>query len=401
MTQGTDGRGHRIRDIVKFQIEEYLVAAGRDPLDQSRAVPGEKLQSDFHPDDFVTHPIKDPHGLALVRHVERENKFAIHGGVLWNRRPLRHGNSIRATHRSCVYIRMSSVTVSSPAKINLFLAVTGKRSDEFHDLVSLVAPVEFGDEIQVTTVPEAGKITLECDDPDVPTGLGNLAVRAAEEYRMGTGITDGVLIRLRKCIPMGAGLGGASSNAAAVLSALNQIYEGRMAEKDLHLVAASLGCDCPLFLFGEPCIMRGRGEKLSRLPESVTSRLSGRRLLLFKPDFSISTPWAYSQLADMAPAAYTEPRLAEAMLSRWLGSTDGPESLLFNSFTTVVDRKYVALPVVNGKLCDLDGILGVMMTGSGSASFAVLEDDADTAEARQVISDCLGNAAFVVETRIQ
>lgn len=292
------------------------------------------------------------------------------------------------------------MTVSSPAKINLFLAVTGRRADGFHDLVSLVAPVAFGDELEVAVEPGGGDIVLTCDDERVPCGAQNLAVRAAEEFRMAAEVEVGVRIRMNKRIPMGAGLGGASSNAAAVLRALNTLLGSPLAEGDLRLLAASLGSDCPLFLFGEPCVMRGRGERLERLPEAVAARLAGRRLLLYKPDFSISTPWAYGALAAMAPSGYIESRLAEAMLSRWLSSSDGPETLLFNSFAAVADRKFMALPVLAERLRGMPGVQGVLMTGSGSASFALLDEEADAQSLEAEIRDCLGESAFVAETRI-
>jgi 4-diphosphocytidyl-2-C-methyl-D-erythritol kinase len=294
---------------------------------------------------------------------------------------------------------MLSIAVFSPAKINLFLAVTGRRADGFHDLVSLVAPLGVGDTLWLDAAEAAGPVTLECDHAAVPTGRDNLAVRAAEAWRRESGVNCAIHIALKKRIPMGAGLGGGSSNAAAVLRGLNGLFGHPLDRDTLARLAATLGSDCPLFLAGEPCLMRGRGERLEPLGPGVRRRLAGRRVLVFKPDFSISTPWAYQRLAA-TDGAYTVPEQAEAMLAEWIGGDAGPEVLLFNSFERIAFAKFQALPVLLDRVRALPGVEGVLMSGSGSACFALLSPSADIAPLFFAVADALGQGMSVFDTRI-
>jgi len=247
-----------------------------------------------------------------------------------------------------VFIRVNSwlglgrvITVFSPAKINLFLAVTGRRADGYHDLVSIAAPLDFGDELEVESHGEGGAalelFTLECNDDSVPTDPTNLVILAAKAFAMATGWKQKVHFRLTKRIPPGAGLGGGSSNAVAALRALNRLSGGLLSEAKLIGVAAELGSDCALFLHNGPVVMRGRGERIEALPVSAGKRLRGQRVLLFKPGFGISTPWAYQRMAvrgtDYLPAAGVEARLAA-----WIGGSAPVGGLLFNNLEGVALR---------------------------------------------------------------
>jgi 4-diphosphocytidyl-2-C-methyl-D-erythritol kinase len=294
---------------------------------------------------------------------------------------------------------MLSVAVFSPAKINLFLAVTGRRPDGFHDLVSLVAPLAFGDSLWLSVGLEDGPVTLTCDDAAVPAGPENLAVRAAGAFRAATGWRRALAIALTKRIPMGAGLGGGSSNAAAVLRGLNAVCGRPLDRVALGELGATLGSDVPLFLENAPCIMRGRGERIEPLAAAARARFTGRRVLVFKPDFSISTPWAYGQLAAGAGgAAYTPPEEAEARLASALALDARPGELLFNSFEQVAFRKFVALPEVAEQLGREPGVEGVLLSGSGSACFALLAGAAQAGKLTAILRETLGDEAFVIET---
>lgn len=291
-----------------------------------------------------------------------------------------------------------SVTVFSPAKINLFLAITGRRADGFHDLVSVVAPLEFGDEL-VTEPAEGGRFTLACDAADVPTDATNLIIQAAQLFAATTGWTGGARFRLTKRIPMGAGLGGGSSNAVAALRALDQLAGGIAGAASLEAMAARLGSDCVLFLRAAPVVMRGRGERVEDLPPAAAARLRGRRVLVFKPSFGIATPWAYGRLVargtDYLPAAE-----AEARLAAWLAGGAPAEAVLFNNMEPAAFEKFVALPVLLQELRDAFG-LAPRMSGSGSACFALLRDDAEAAPVVSRIRECWGPAACVFETRLR
>jgi 4-diphosphocytidyl-2-C-methyl-D-erythritol kinase len=289
--------------------------------------------------------------------------------------------------------------VFCPAKLNLFLAVTGRRADGFHELVSVVAPVEFGDTLQVAA---AAEFSLVCDDPAVPGDGTNLVLKAAQAFRAATGWTGGARFTLTKRIPTGAGLGGGSSDAAAALGALNRLAGTLLGPVALAKLAADVGSDCALFLPGGPVVMRGRGERVEALPAAVAARLRGRRVLIFKPAFGIATPWAYAQLAAESPAGYLPAAAAEARLAEWLQAAAGgagPDELLFNSMERAAFRKFIALPVLLGQLRTRFG-LAPRMSGSGSACFALLSAEAPVAEITAMVRAAWGASALVVETRL-
>lgn len=301
---------------------------------------------------------------------------------------------------------LPTVTFFSPAKINLFLAITGRRADGFHDLLSVVAPLDFGDELAAEVgggkAPAGGQFSLECDDPAVPRDSTNLVLKAAAAFAGETGWDRPVAFRLTKRIPLAAGLGGGSSNAAAALLALDRLSGAGLGRTALAALAAGVGSDCPLFLTGEPVVMRGRGEQIALLPAAAARRLRGRRVLLFKPALGISTAWVYARLAALAgskpagapAAAYVPTADAERRLATWIGGDTAAEQLLFNSLEPVVFRKFLALPALLGRLQSRFG-LTPLLSGSGSACFALLPDAAPVAAISECIREAWGTVAFV------
>ena len=293
---------------------------------------------------------------------------------------------------------MNRLVLQSPAKINLFLAITGRRADGFHDLVSVVAPVDFGDTLEIEET--SGGFSLACDDPALEVDETNLVLRAARAFAAASGWTGGARFALTKRIPTGAGLGGGSSNAAATLRGLNTLAGHPVSDARLAEIAAQLGSDCALFLHGGPVVMRGRGERLAPLPATAISRLKGRRVLIFKPGFSISTLWAYRRMAAEAPRDYLPADLAEARLADWLAAPEAKaEELLFNNMEKPAFAKYVALPVLLEVLRTEFG-LTPRMSGSGSACFALLPDGVPVASIRTRICEYWGPETFVVEARL-
>ncbi|MDE3083746.1 MAG: 4-(cytidine 5'-diphospho)-2-C-methyl-D-erythritol kinase [Verrucomicrobiota bacterium] len=303
---------------------------------------------------------------------------------------------------------MSPLVVFSPAKINLFLAVTGRRPDGYHDLVSVAAPLEIGDTLWLEP---AAEFSLECDDTNVPTGEANLVLRAARLFVEATGWGGGVKFFLQKRLPMGAGLGGGSSNAAAALRGLNVLAGEPLDAAALSAVAARAGSDCALFLAGRPVVMRGRGERIEPLAEAAARRLRGRRVLLFKPGFSISTPWAYAQLAAAEtsssqastgkPAAnYLPAAEAEGRFAAWQSEESAPiEKLLFNSLESPAFRKFPALAMMLEALTVEFG-LAARMSGSGSACFALLPEGVPIEPVCACVRTVWGTGAWIVETKI-
>ncbi|HVS53435.1 MAG TPA: 4-(cytidine 5'-diphospho)-2-C-methyl-D-erythritol kinase [Opitutaceae bacterium] len=283
--------------------------------------------------------------------------------------------------------------------MNLFLAVTGRRADSFHDLVSVAAPLDFGDTLRVEARAASGGFSLACDDPAVPVGEENLVLQAARAFVAATGWSGGAKFFLEKRIPMGAGLGGGSSDAVAALRALNRLAGAPLAEAALAESAARLGSDCALFLAGAPVVMRGRGERIEALPPAAAQRLRGRSVLVFKPGFGVATPWAYARMAAN-PETYVPVADAEAQLGAWLADGRRPaEELLFNNMERVVAKKFLALPALFDRLRG-EFALAPRMSGSGSACFALLRDDAPVAAIEARIRDAWGESAFLVRARL-
>lgn len=298
-------------------------------------------------------------------------------------------------------LRAAVLSIFSPAKLNLFLAVTGRRPDGFHDLVSLVTTVQFGDTLHVEPTTGVDDV-LECADPAVPRDDSNLVLKAARAFRAATGGSHGVRFVLEKRIPMGAGLGGGSSNGVAALQALNELAGRPLGQDQLSGIAAQLGSDCPLFLAGAPLVMRGRGERVELLSPAAAKRLAGTRVLVFKPAFGVETAWAYRRMAEQQARhgnVYIPSPEAERRLAAWIEHPDQPvEELLFNNLERPAFEKQVALPTLLERL-RAEG-LRPRMTGSGSACFAVLPEGVASGRIRELILDAWGETTFVIETRL-
>lgn len=287
----------------------------------------------------------------------------------------------------------------APAKINLMLAITGVRADGFHNLVSLVAPLNFGDHLWMETPAGLDGDELRCDFPGVPTDGTNLVMKAAAIFRREHPDTPFVRFILDKRTPHGAGLGGGSSDAAAALLLLNDATGRPFSPEKLAALAAELGSDCPLFLDGAPVIMRGRGERVEKLSASEKTALNGRRLLLFKPDFGVSTVEAYKAMkAD--GGMYCAEIEAETALKAWRLMPAKAPLPLYNNMERAVFAKHLALPAL---LDDLRARFGLAprMSGSGSACFAFLPAGFDAAPVVAAIRAAWGDSAFVIETTLR
>ncbi len=297
---------------------------------------------------------------------------------------------------------MGQIEVFSPAKINLFLSVFGRMDNGFHELASLVAPVDFGDTIRIEVEDAAeASVELSCSDESLPTNRSNLAYAAAEGFLLRSGLNWRVKIELEKRIPHGAGLGGGSSNASSVLLGLSRLAEdacqlGLSRGERLEL-AAELGSDCPLFLERKPLVMRGRGEILSRISEDARRRLAGRELVLFKPSFSIGTAWAYGSLASTT-GAYDAKGWAEKRLSAWEEGDVSLEELLHNSFEKPAFQKFATFDALFEELRMQK--LACLMSGSGSCCFALLESASRAENLVSLVRERWGDRCFVERTRV-
>jgi 4-diphosphocytidyl-2-C-methyl-D-erythritol kinase len=291
---------------------------------------------------------------------------------------------------------MSSLTVHSPAKINLMLSVHGPREDGFHALTSVVAALEFGDRLDFA-LGASGRDRLESAHPGIPLGPDNLILRAADCFRKKTGLDCVFDCHLEKRIPMGAGLGGGSSNAAQSLLAMNKLTGCPLTQDELLELAAELGSDCPFFIGGGASLMTGRGAELSRLPTEMAEHLRGQRILLFKPDFSIATAAAYARLREDAPASYETEQDALKRLEVYR-SSGRLSDLLFNSFERSVGQKYLAITCLLEQLREAGH--SCLLSGSGSCCFAAYREP-ETAEAiRGICERAWGAEIFVIETSL-
>lgn len=257
-------------------------------------------------------------------------------------------------------IEMTSVQVVAPAKVNLSLRVLGKRTDGFHDIETFISPISLADELELDKR-EHG-IELSCDDRTVPSGQDNLAVRAATAFFEATGIRGGVSIQLRKRIPHGAGLGGGSSDAAATLAALNQLFDTNLPREALARLAESLGSDVPFFVFGSAGIARGRGELIS--PQRLSGSFS---LLLLKPEWGVPTPWAYRKWSE----AHFIPNVR-------YDAQECDGHTFVNDLERPVFEKFAFLARMKMWLLDQSEVQVALMSGSGSTIFAVLKDSDQT-----------------------
>ncbi len=293
---------------------------------------------------------------------------------------------------------LANQTIEAPAKINLFLQVTGRRPDGYHELVSLMQKLRLADTLNVQLVD--GAISLTCTDPALPVDDGNLAWRAAEHFFRHTGCRGGARITLEKKIPVAAGLGGGSSDAAAVLLALNHLCRAGLTEDELADLGLTLGADVPFFVRTAPAALaRGIGERLT-----PARGLSLGTVLLVNPGFPVSTKWVYENLAltsegnpyILAPGSAT-------LNSGYFGSGSidlkAAETAFFvNDLESVTINNYPEIGRIKESLLDF-GARVALMSGSGPTVFGlfVQEHEAQTAfrHFRAIYSD----AVFLTEPR--
>ncbi len=246
----------------------------------------------------------------------------------------------------------------APAKINLSLRVLGKRPDGFHEIQSLMTPLSLADEIDIERQ-DSGGIAFTCDDPLLPTGEANLAYRAAKLFCERGGFAPDLSVALKKKVPHGAGLGGGSSDAAAVLLGLNKMFEAGLTREALAALAAELGSDVPFFIWESAALCRGRGETVS--PVALEE---GPPLVLLKPPFGVPTPWAYSRWRD-AKEIPGIPYAAQVF----------PWGELVNDLERPVFEKYIFLAFLKRWLLAQPETAGALMSGSGSTVFALARDE--------------------------
>ena len=249
--------------------------------------------------------------------------------------------------------------VLAPAKINLSLCVLSKRDDDFHEIKTLISPISLADKIDIERQPRW--IDFSCDDPTVPSGDENLVVRAAKAFFKKTKISGGIRIKLHKQIPHGAGLGGGSSDAAATLRALNDLFEAKLSREELAKLGSTIGSDVSFFLFESAAVCKSRGEVVN--PTKLKKKLP---ILLLKPGFSVSSAWTYSRWQDSKEIP---------------GMSYQPQNFDGQSFVNHLERpvfeKFIFLAQLKTWLLKQAEVGAALMSGSGSTVFAVMRDHGD------------------------
>ena len=264
--------------------------------------------------------------------------------------------------------------IKAYAKINLFLEITNRRPDGYHTLSTIFQTISLADDL---TLESADTLRLRCSDASLPTDESNLVMRAAMRLRDRLGESKGAAIYLQKNVPMGAGLGGGSGDAGALLAALPQWWKRQPSRTLLHQCAVKVGADVPFFLTGGTCSAGGIGDRLRPLP-----RLAKTWLVLVYPGFGVSTKEAYSKVKVAMKGKKSVqkmiPLLTRPNPAAWAGH-------LFNRFEEFVFPDHPELPRLKQDLLDA-GAVGALMSGSGSSVFGIMPNEAQGKKALAALS---------------
>jgi len=272
----------------------------------------------------------------------------------------------------------------APAKINLFLRITGLRNNGYHEIASLFVPVALYDTLRISKR-ERG-LAVHCSGKKVPRGSANLVHRAATYFFENTGIDEGAEIRLTKNIPVASGLGGGSSDAAATLLALNQLWGKPLKKRELEEIALCLGADVPFFLLRRPALARGIGEILRPI-----EGLPSFWYVIVSPTVMVSTAWAYSKIK----LELTNEEDLNKIYFLKKADTNIPD-MLSNDLESVTFGKHPFLHSIKTSLIEL-GALGSLMSGSGPSIFGLFNSEKKAQEAGKILASETRGDVFVVK----
>ncbi|MGB5685090.1 MAG: 4-(cytidine 5'-diphospho)-2-C-methyl-D-erythritol kinase [Candidatus Electrothrix sp.] len=278
-------------------------------------------------------------------------------------------------------MQTTQITLRAPAKINLSLKILGKRADGYHELETLMQKIALYDELELNLTAEPG-VRIHCSNAELPTDENNIAIRAAQLFLKETGnSSQGIHIALKKNIPIAAGLGGGSSNAAAVLNGLNQLLQTACSPEQLAEMGVQIGADVPLFIYDFPAALAtGIGERLVPVPS-----LTDYHILLVNPGILVSTQWAFQAFSSTTRTialtanqkAFTLPCSKK---SRQNFPLEGVQKFtipddLENDLEQVTAVRYPVIQNLKDRLLS-SGAAGAMMSGSGSTVFGLFHREA-------------------------
>lgn len=259
---------------------------------------------------------------------------------------------------------MTTLYEGAFAKLNLTLDLLGKREDGYHDIKSIMQTISIRDDVEID-VGTGEPWTLECSQEGIPTDERNLAWKAAKVYCDSLKKNpNGLAIRITKRIPSGAGMGGGSADAAAVLRALNRHYGNPLSILALAELGAQVGSDVPFCVLCGTAMCEGRGELLRKLPD-----MPDCVFVVCKPEFSVSTPELYKKIDQVAIPKHPDHMAMESALLA--GDAAKVADLIYNVFDPVVTADHLEINYIKS-ICNSYGALGMQMTGSGSAVYAIM-----------------------------
>ncbi len=279
------------------------------------------------------------------------------------------------SHSPYVHSTGNICFVQSYAKINITLDVRGRRPDGYHELATIMQTIDLYDTLCLSKTDD-NRVHIACTRPELNTE-DNLAVRAAEAVRRSLSLTQGVMIELHKRVPMAAGLGGGSSNAAAVLLALQHWWQLQLSPSDMLTLAASLGSDVPFFLQGGLALCEGRGERITQLTPYWPASL--RWLLLVKPAIGVSTAAVFRALS---PDDYTDGSYSQAACAALHTRSEILPEYLHNALERGVLVHYPEVAQAREAMLQAGAPL-VRLSGSGPTLFAPFPTLAQATHAQQ------------------
>lgn len=287
---------------------------------------------------------------------------------------------------------MQPLEKNSPCKVNLLLNILGRRGDGFHELETVFHPVNIFDRLAFER--GGGEIRLTCSEPALPTDGSNLVHRAAAKFLDAAKISGGVKIHLEKKLPLAAGLGGGSGNAAVTLLGLNELFGLPLPAEKLHEIAATLGSDVNFFLQDGPALATGRGEKIS--PLEFFPALRGATFALVHPGFGVSTAWAYKALGNFPASLNGAPGRAQKLVSLLQqGDLRAAAGGFYNSLEAPALDKFPALSLYQEFFRE-QGAEVALMSGSGSTTFAIFSGRGAAESALEKFRSRFGAACWAV-----
>lgn len=287
-----------------------------------------------------------------------------------------------------IWEERGKIKVAAPAKINLFLEILGKRPDGYHEIETVMQEINLCDYIYIENNEKSNTIEFTCSNSKLTTGEDNLILKAVRLFQKELEMFRGVRIHLDKNIPIGAGLGGGSSDAVATLLGLNKLWRIGFDEKKLISLASKLGSDTAFFVMGNTAICRGRGEVVTRYPLPLKYTY-----LLIYPGFEVSTATVYKNLKiSLTKNLKDVTFLLQALLS---GDAEKLGSCLYNRLEDVVFRLYPRLEEIK-KALEGCNFCGTLLSGSGSALYGLCKGEDDQREIAQKIKELnIGNVFMV------